>query len=580
MLKCLNDVFFYFSFAFFFLIFCLYSHNLLSLRVKVYYSELMRNLLLLLAVLIVSCTAKPHSSADATLPTSEQRADSIARAQADSLRQLEVTPIHPDTSFASIEALKYSITVFDTVTSGRVSGYKDLYRGAPGILTFRGSLDRTAPFIGHVQGTPDTLITEWTFRTKADNRPTNHGRWGGGTGWTGQPLYIVWPDSLLEAFRRDTTCHATLPGASEIIFASLNSNVYFLDYESGQPSRDPIYVNNPIKGTPMLDPLLNGRLYVGHGVLADNEYGWGQVTIDLFRHEVVHFMNKDRRSWRGWDGNDASPLRIGNFVFHVSENGSIYKWEDTPEGRRLHSTLRYRVRGSAPGFEASMCVWGNYGYCNDNHGNVLCINLDNLQPVWHYDNHDDCDCTPVLLHEADGTYIYTGSEVDIHPNDSVSRYVKLNALTGERVWELTAPSYRYVKDEKHFDGGYYASSLPGRANCSHLIFDNRVINEHTASGQRQNGVFVAIDRRTGEEVYATRLKCYAWSSPVGFVNERGEFYVLTFDTVGNCYLIDGLTGRVLHTARVGGNFESSPIVVDNHVVVGSRNGTIYKFRVE
>lgn len=541
----------------------------------------MRNLLLMLTILVASCTSQPKPTADVAPLTPEQRADSIARAQADSLQHLRVTPVHPDTSYASVEALKYDITVFDTLTSGQVSGYRDLYTDAPGILTFRGSLDRTAPYIGRIEGIPDTLITEWTFRTKSDNRPTNHGTWGGGTGWTGQPLYVVWPDSLLEAFRSDTACHATLPGSAEIIFASLNSHVYFLDYESGTSSREPIYVNNPIKGTPMLDPLLNGRLYVGHGVLADNDYGWGQVTIDLFRHEVVHFMGKDRRSWRGWDGNDASPLRIGNFVFHVSENGSIYKWEDTPDGRRLHSTLRYRVKGRAPGFEASMCVWGNYGYCNDNHGNVLCINLDNLKPVWRYDNHDDCDCTPVLLHEEDGTYIYTGCEVDVHPDDTISHYVKLDALTGQCVWDLESPSFRYSKDGKHFDGGYYASSLPGRGNCSHLIFTNRVINAYNASGaQRQNGVFVAIDRSTGQEVYTTRLKHYAWSSPVGFLNERNEFFVLTFDTVGNCYLIDGATGKVLHTSRVGGNFESSPIVVDNHVVIGSRNGSIYKFRVE
>lgn len=534
-----------------------------------------------LFLLLTSCTQPSASSHPTYTPlTPEQRADSIAQAQSDSLFRQRQTPILPDTVFPSVQALKYDITVFDSITPGRVSGYEDLYCQAPGIFTFRGSLDRTAPFVGTVAGIPDTIITEWTFRTKSDNRPTNHGTWGGGTGWTGQPLYVEWPDSLLTAFRSDTTCHATLPGRSEVIFASLNSNVYFVDFETGVSSRDPIYVNNPIKGTPMLDPTLNGRLYVGHGVLADNAYGWGQVTIDLFQHRIIHFMGKDRRSWRGWDGNDASPLRIGRFVFHVSENGTLYKWLDTPDGRRLHSTLRYRVNGRAPGFEASMCVWGNYGYCADNHGNVLCINLDNLQPVWRYDNHDDNDCTPVLLHEENGTYIYTGCEVDIHPADTVSRYVKLNALTGERVWELQAPGFRYSQGGKHFDGGYYSSSLPGRGNCSHLIFCNRVVNAHTHSGQRQNGVFVAIDRRTGQELYTTRLKHYAWSSPVGFVNEDGQFFILTFDTVGNCYLIDGLTGSILHTSRVGGNFESSPIVVGNHVVIGSRNGCIYKFRIE
>lgn len=536
-------------------------------------------LFVLIAMLASSCTANAKHVTDDNNVLSES--DSSAMESKESVNESpDVTPVFPDTMFASAEVLNYDVTLFDTLTSGRISGYQDLYATAPGILTFRGSLDRSAPFIGRIKGVPDTIVTDWNFRTKSDSRPTNHGTWGGGTGWTGQPLYVEWPDSLLEIFRRDTACHATLPNAEELIVASLNSHVYFLDFASGKPSRDPIYVNNPIKGTPMLDPTLNGRLYVGHGVLADKDYGWGQVTIDLFKHEIVHFFNKDRRSWRGWDGNDASPLRIGQFVFHVSENGTLYKWMDSPEGRRLHSTLRYKVRGRSPGFEASMSVWGNYGYCNDNHGNVLCVNLDNLKPVWHYSNHDDCDCTPVLCHEEDGTYIYTGSEVDVHPSDTLCRFIKLDALTGDEIWSVETPSFKYHKGEKHFDGGYYSSSLPGRGNCSHLIFDNRVLNSYKNGSQRQNGEFVAFDRRTGQEIYTLKLKTYAWSSPVGFLNENDEFFVLTFDTVGNCYIIEGATGHLLHTSRVGGNFESSPIVVGDAVVVGSRNGSIYKFTIK
>lgn len=483
--------------------------------------------------------------------------------------------IHPDTIFPSIEGMKYSITVFDSITSGKIDNYDDPYATAPGIMTFRGNLERTAPFVGVIQGTPDTLVTEWTFRTRIDNRPTNMGTWGGGTGWTGQPLYVEWPDSLVEAFRRDTAAHATLPSNKEIIFGSLNSYVHFLDYETGKMSRDTLYVHNPIKGTLMLDPKLNGRLYVGHGVLADEDYSWGQLTIDLYKHRVMHYFRRDHRAWRGWEGNDASSIRVGQFVFHVSENGTVYKWLDTPDGRKLHSTLRYRMNGrAAPGMEGSMSVWGNYGYCNDNHGNVVCINLGNLQPVWRYDNHDDCDCTPVVSHEAEGTFVYTGSEVDRHPHDSLCHFVKLNALTGDTVWTIHTRSARFEKDGKHFDGGYYSTPLLGSGNCANLIFNNRVLNT-----EKQNGEFVAIDRKTGVEVYTTHLKTYAWSSPVGFLNEKGEFYILTFDTVGFCYIIDGATGQVLFSRRVGGNFESSPIVIDNHVVVGSRNGNMYKFRI-
>ncbi len=471
--------------------------------------------------------------------------------------------------------MKYSVAVFDSIHSGKIESYDDMYAKAPGILTFRGDLERSAPYIGRVNGTPDTLVVEWKFKTKIDNRRTNHGVWGGGTGWTGQPLYVEWPDSLAEAFRRDTAAHATLPGNKEIIFGSLNSYVHFLDYETGQMSRDTLYVHNPVKGTPMLDPTLNGRLYVGHGVLAENDYGWGQAAIDLKKHRVVQVFRRDTSAWVRWNGNDASPVRVGQFIFHVSENATIYKWLVTPTGRTLHSTLRLAPGGRANGFEASMSVWGNYGYCNDNAGHVLCINLDNLQPVWRYYNHDDCDCTPVVSHEAEGTFIYTGSEVDRHPKDSLCHFVKLDALTGDTIWTLRTRCARLNKGEKHFDGGYYATSLLGRGNCSDLVFNNRVLNT-----KGLNGELVAIRKKTGEEVYTTPLRRYAWSSPVGLLNEKDEFFILTFDTLGYCYIIEGSTGHILHSRLVGGNFESSPIVIGNHVVIGSRNGNMYKFRVD
>lgn len=32
--------------------------------------------------------------------------------------------------------------------------------------------------------------------------------------------------------------------------------------------------------------------------------------------------------------------------------------------------MRYFCRGSSPGIESSMCVYRNYGYVADNHGNL------------------------------------------------------------------------------------------------------------------------------------------------------------------------------------------------------------------
>ena len=56
-------------------------------------------------------------------------------------------------------------------------------------------------------------------------------------------------------------------------------------------------------------------------------------------------------------------------------------------------------------------------------------------------------------------------------------------------------------------------------------------------------------------------------------------FVLTFDCVGHAYIIDGETGEFLITKLIGINFESSPIVIGNNVVIGSRGTNIYKLTI-
>ena len=59
----------------------------------------------------------------------------------------------------------------------------------------------------------------------------------------------------------------------------------------------------------------------------------------------------------------------------------------------------------------------------------------------------------------------------------------------------------------------------------------------------------------------------------------GEMLVLTCDCVGHIYIFDGKTGEILITKLIGINFESSPIVIDNHIVIGSRGTDIYKLTI-
>lgn len=506
---------------------------------------------------LISCGASGKTDKDSIDHDSTALSDSIALAEKQSIQAW------PDTAYSSAQEVKYTIERLDS-TSGELKTLENLYASVPGVFTFRGGEQRDANFGGKVDSIPTDIAIDWEFTTASDTTRTRYGVWGGGTGWTGQPLYVEWPDSVLARFREAGTTAAK----REVFIGSLCGEIYFLDYESGKPVRPSIPTGNPIKGTMSLDPTLNGNLYVGQGVPSRSEIS--ALTIDLFNNRIYHSFGPDRKAPRQWHAYDSSAIRVGQFLFRPGENGTLYKWDVSGSTPRLHSSVSYRVGGTAPGMEASMAVSRNYGYTADNAGNIICFNLNTLQPVWHYKLPDDTDSTPVLTEENGRTYLYTGCEVE-HEGVTKARYVKLDALTGREIWANETPAKRVDTDTKHFDGGFYASSLPGQGDCKDLIFINVVNNE-----KGQNGSFLAIERSTGKTRYSVPLKRYAWSSPVGFLTPEGKQIVVTFDCSGHGYIINGADGEIICCRQIGANFESSPAVKGNTLMIGSRGGRIYK----
>lgn len=508
-------------------------------------------------VLLASCSHKPGENREDTRQTTEQTA------------QEEVEVRLPDTTFASVEKVKFTIEVLDTTIPAQLSSLRDMYADAPGIFMFRGSPRRDMPFTGTLDKAPSSIDVDWIFETGMDSK------WGGGSGWTGQPVYVNWPDSLVARFKQQGKVTAGFSD-QEIIVGSLACRIYFIDYATGRASRPDINVTNPIKGAVSLDPTLNGNLYVGHGI--NNGQPFGAITINLFKHAITHQFGRDAKAPRVWGAYDSNAVRVGQFVFRAGENGTFYKWYIAADGTPvLHSTLRFTRNGAGPGIESSPAIYRNYAYFGDNGGNVLCVNLDTMRPVWHYDNHDDTDASPVLAVEDGKPYLYVSNEVD-KQGAGIAYFTKLDALTGEKIWDTAFDARSKVLSTElrtsHFDGGFYSSPLLGTGDCSDLIFSTVVLNT-----DNQNGAVLAIDRKKGRVVWQTPLKRYAWSSPIAFTDKGGKMYLLVADTVGNVYIIDARKGNVLIKKCIGANFESSPVVLGNSVVVGSRGNKIIRFSV-
>lgn len=530
---------------------------------------------LLFAQLSVLCSASPLISRD-TIPC-----DTISCATI-SCDSIPCDFHFADTIYPSVSLLKYQVDVFDTSGEGTPSSFSDLYSDAPGIFTFRGNAFREAPFVGHIDGRPDTISVDWVFTTGYDGRPTNYGVWGGGTGWSGQPLYVHWPDSIVQRFRDESHALTKAFSSEEIIVGSLASRIYFIDYATGDSSRRSLPTDNIIKGTISLDPTLNGNLYVGQGIPCKRPFG--ALTFNLFKHARTHFFPQDRNAWRSWGAYDSSPIRVGNFLFRPGENGTLYKFLILGDTLRLHSTLRFKKPSSskAAGMEASMAFYQNRGFVSDNHGNILCFNLVTMQPIWCYNNHDDSDGSPVLAIEEGRPYLYSACQVDKQGSAGMCYFVKLDAEDGSLVWQQTFSCRRAYFEGKTFDGGQFATPLKGLGNCDSLIFTNIVTNSKV-NGKGKTGLygdFVAISRKDGRIHYRTTLNHYAWSSPVALLNDDGEMFIFTADTKGRIYLIDALTGKILYDYKIGDNFESSPIVIDNHIILGSRGRKIYKLTIK
>ena len=223
----------------------------------------------------------------------------------------------PDTTYMSVADIEYHIDIKDTVTSPRLNGYDDLYLKAPGIFTFRGSPCRDMTYSGTLDSIPTRIERVWTFRTDYDGRQTDYGVWGGGSGWTGQPVYVEWSEELQHKQRQSSDALTSSFGSREIIVGSLCGNVYFIDFESGRASRREFVGNNPIKGSVSLDPRLNGNLYVGQGIpSADNKIG--AVVYNIFTHKRISYFGRDPKAWRRWGAYDASAVVVDDFVIRPS----------------------------------------------------------------------------------------------------------------------------------------------------------------------------------------------------------------------------------------------------------------------
>jgi outer membrane protein assembly factor BamB len=243
-------------------------------------------------------------------------------------------------------------------------------------------------------------------------------------------------------------------------------------------------------------------------------------------------------------------------------------------------------------------AWRNYLMFTDNAGVLQCVNLNTMELVYVNDLGNDSDVTMVLeeIPEEQRVYLYAGCEYDddvmnVQPGTGPCYAYKIDAMTGEIIWKVpfTADS-----GNDRVDGGILASPVLGREGTT---LEGLVIYNVTqmVSGDSNTSVLVAIDKETGEIVWTYDMGVEGWSSssPVAVYSDRKDASGKTI-----AYLVQCEIGGVIALIRVdgayengytevdklsvndeigetGNNFEATPAVFGNTIVIASRSDHVF-----
>ena len=500
--------------------------------------------------------------------------------------------------FGLEEAIEDNGTVVDAYTRAEPIDFLegDTYTELEGVITFRGNNFRDSAAYGTVTWTGQAA-EPWTFSVGSMAKKSGSGSWTG-CGWTGQPLIVKWPEetkrimNLYDSAKND-------PDLVEVIYATMDGHIYFLDLYTGEKTRDPINVGYPFKGAGALDPRGYPLMYVGSG--DDSTAGDSRAfIINLIDGTILYeFGVEDGFALRDLSYFDSSALVDAetDTLIYPGESGILYtiklNTQYDPNAGTISinpQTVKWRYKGARSlstdtvdgsqgwwlGIEDSAIIWREHAIFTDNGGHMICLDLNTMKAVWVQDTLDDTNCTPVLSLEGPDNHPYVYTSTSFHPNWRASENStapipiwKIDAVTGQIVAQNDTYHCQTIATPNQVSGGVQGTLAIGEKDLEGLIFVPVAMTEGT------RGKLVALNTSDMSVKWECDFAGYPWSSPVAVYDDSGKGYLIQCNKTGYIHLIDGQTGEIISEMSLGSNVEASPAVYNNMVVVGTRGGLIY-----
>jgi outer membrane protein assembly factor BamB len=428
----------------------------------------------------------------------------------------------------------------------------------PGVLTFRGNPTRSFYGTGPVPRTAPQVL--WQYPGGGNPMCGESSEYGDvrvwcGTGWTGQPA----------VFERD--------GRTWVVFGAYDWKIHFVDAATGQDIIPPFPTGDLAKGNVTIDPDGYPLVYAGS---RDNYLR--VIAFDGAEPRELWKLNgrtDDRMHNDDWD---AAPLVLDDYLIEGGEN-SWFHGIKLNRGYAADGTvtvdpaLAFRVPGwdqqliddlgskdpKRVSLEASVSVSGDTAWLNSSGGLVQGWDISSLRTgqgevtrTFRYWTGDDSDSSIVPDDEG---FLYVGVEID-RANSRVQQagqMIKLDPRNPDNpvVWKY---DLEFFKD----DG----------------VWTTPIIVGDVTLWTTKPGYIYALDRYTGEFLWKQKVGGPALSSPLlvdgVLIQGTGAGLIKAFD-----FSSPRTQPTELWSVQLDGNIESTPVVWNGRIYVGTRGGFVY-----